>query len=85
MGKKDARIYTRLPMLRAERGLSRKDLAEVLGCHYQTVGYIERGEFMPSLEIALRSADYFGLPVESIFALEPFAPLTAENLKEASR
>ena len=28
--------------------------------HYQTVGYLERGEYSPSLELALRIADGFG-------------------------
>ncbi len=77
---KGTKIYTRLPMLRAERNLSRKQLAEVLDVHYQTIGYIERGEFMPSLEIAIKAAQYFDLPVEAVFSLEPFAPLSAENL-----
>lgn len=72
-------------MLRAERGLSRKQLAEVLEVHYQTVGYIERGEFMPSLEIAIKAAEYFGLPVEAVFSLEPFAPLSAANLSDDAK
>jgi hypothetical protein len=32
------------PALRAERGVSRRELADALGVHYQTVGYLERGE-----------------------------------------
>ena len=74
------KVYTRLPMLRAERNLSRKELANVLSVHYQTIGYIERGEFVPSLEIALKAAEYFGLPVEAIFSLNPFEPLNAASL-----
>jgi DNA-binding XRE family transcriptional regulator len=73
-------LYTRLPLLRAERGLSRRELAQVAGCHYQTIGYIERGEYMPSLEIALRLANHFKLPVEAVFSLKPFPPLGAEAL-----
>ena len=42
-------IHNRLPVLRAERGLSRKDLAQAIGVNYQTVGYLERGDFNPSL------------------------------------
>jgi uncharacterized protein YcbK (DUF882 family) len=37
-------IYNRIAMLRAERGISRRELADALGVHYQTVGYLERGE-----------------------------------------
>jgi DNA-binding XRE family transcriptional regulator len=69
-------IYTRLPVLRAERGLSRQDLAAALSINYQTVGYIERGDFNPSLELALRIAEFFALPVEAVFSRRPFAPLS---------
>ena len=47
-------IYNRIAMLRAERGISRRQLADALGVHYQTVGYLERGEYSPSLYLALR-------------------------------
>jgi DNA-binding XRE family transcriptional regulator len=66
-------IYNRIAMLRAERGISRRQLAEALAVHYQTVGYLERGEYSPSLYLALRIAEYFEVPVEVIFATEPFA------------
>ena len=73
-------VFNRLPLLRADRGISRSELADALGIHYQTVGYIERGEYSPSLHLALRIAAYFGLPVEAVFALEPFGPLGADAL-----
>ena len=73
-------IFNRLEMLRAERGLSRRDFADAVGVHYQTIGYIERGEYAPSLHLALRIAQYFGLPVEVVFSLEPFTPLSPESL-----
>jgi DNA-binding XRE family transcriptional regulator len=65
-------IYNRIAMLRAERGISRRQLAEALNVHYQTVGYLERGEYSPSLYLALRIAAYFEVPVEVIFSTEPF-------------
>ena len=77
-------VHNRLPLLRADRGMSRTDLAQALGIHYQTVGYIERGEYAPSLHLALRIARLFELPVEAIFALEPFGQLRAESLMEPS-
>ena len=64
-------------MLRAERGVSRRELADALDVHYQTVGYLERGEYSPSLHLALRIAAYFEVPVEVVFALEPFPRLGA--------
>jgi putative transcriptional regulator len=65
-------VYNRIPVLRAERGVSRRDLATALGVHYQTVGYLERGEYSPSLHLALRIAEYFEVPVEVVFSLKPF-------------
>jgi putative transcriptional regulator len=59
-------------MLRAERGISRRHLADALGVHYQTVGYLERGEYSPSLYLALKIAEYFEVPVEVIFSTTPF-------------
>ena len=65
-------VYNRIAMLRAERGISRRQLADALGVHYQTVGYLERGEYSPSLHLALRIAGYFEVPVEAVFSTEPF-------------
>lgn len=68
-------IYNRIAMLRAERGISRRELAEAVGVHYQTIGYLERGEYSPSLQLALQFAAYFEVPVETLFSLEPFPRL----------
>lgn len=69
------RVYNRIAMLRAERGLSRRELADALGVHYQTVGYLERGEYSPSLHLALRIAAYFEVSVEVVFSINPFKRL----------
>lgn len=68
-------VHNRIAMLRAERGVSRRELAEALGVHYQTVGYLERGEYSPSLHLALRIAEYFGVAVEVVFSTTPFKRL----------
>lgn len=72
-----SQIHNRLSVLRTERGLSRKQLAEEVGVNFQTIGYLERGDFNPSLELALKIATYFDVPVEAIFSLQPF-PTIAE-------
>ena len=71
-------VHNRLAVLRAERGLSRKQLADKLGINYQTIGYIERGEYNPSLELAFRFAEVFALPIEAIFSRQPLRPLSEE-------
>ncbi|GAB2648774.1 helix-turn-helix transcriptional regulator [Nocardia goodfellowii] len=68
-------IYNRIAMLRAERGISRRELADALGVHYQTIGYLERGEYSPSLHLALRIASYFEVAVEVVFSTDPFPRL----------
>lgn len=68
-------VHNRVAMLRVERGISRRQLAEALGVHYQTIGYLERGEYSPSLHLALRIAAYFDVAVEVVFSLKPFKRL----------
>jgi len=65
-------VHNRIALLRAEQSVSRRELADALGVHYQTIGYLERGEYSPSLHLALRIAAYFDLPVEIVFSLDPF-------------
>jgi putative transcriptional regulator len=65
-------VHNRIGLLRAEQGVSRRELADALGVHYQTIGYLERGEYSPSLHLALRIAAFFELPVEVVFSIEPF-------------
>ncbi|ASR33660.1 transcriptional regulator [Prauserella marina] len=72
-------IYNRIAVLRAERGVSRRQLAEALGVHYQTVGYLERGEYSPSLYLALRMAEYFEVSIEVLFSIHPFPRIGAEQ------
>ena len=75
VGEQSDVVHNRIAMLRAERGVSRRELAEALGVHYQTVGYLERGEYSPSLHLALRIAEYFGVAVEVVFSTRPFKRL----------
>ncbi|UCG61378.1 MAG: helix-turn-helix transcriptional regulator [Candidatus Zixiibacteriota bacterium] len=74
------KIYNRIAVLRQERNVSRKDLAEKIGVNFQTVGYLEREEYNPSLDLAFRISEYFGLPVDLIFSTEPLRPLSQELL-----
>jgi DNA-binding XRE family transcriptional regulator len=65
-------VFSRLEEQRAARDLSRQQLADLVGVHYQTVGYLERGEYSPSLALALKIAAVLGLRVEDLFSLSPF-------------
>jgi putative transcriptional regulator len=78
---KTRKIHNRIALLREERGVSRKELAEKIGVNFQTVGYLERGEYNPSLDLAFKISEFFGLPIEFIFSTEPLRPLSEELLK----
>ena len=62
-------------MFRAERGMSRRELAEAVGVNYQTIGYLERGDYKPSLELAMKIAQHFGVSVEMLFSFQRFEPI----------
>ena len=63
-------VTNRVEALRDRAGLTRQELADRVGVHYQTIGYIERGEYSPSLVLALKIAHVLDRSVEDIFWLE---------------
>ncbi|MDN8627248.1 helix-turn-helix transcriptional regulator [Corynebacterium ureicelerivorans] len=71
-------IYNRVRVLRAERDLSRAQLAELIDVNPQTVGALERGDHSPSLDLAFRICEVFDLPVEAVFSRTEFAPMSKE-------
>lgn len=71
-------LYNRIAVLRAERGISRQELADAVGVNYQTIGFLERGEYGPSLKLAFQIAEYFALPVEAIFSTRPLKALSQQ-------
>lgn len=62
-----AGMKNRLKVLRAERDWNQQDLADALGVSRQSVNAIETGKYDPSLPLAFRIADLFGLKIEEIF------------------
>ena len=60
-------MNNRLRVLRAERAWSQQDLAERLEVSRQSVNAIETGRYDPSLPLAFRIADLFGMTIEEIF------------------
>jgi len=64
-------VYNRIEEARTSLGLSRQDLADQVGVHYQTIGYLEREEYSPSLVLALRIAKLLNQEVTELFSLTP--------------
>ncbi len=65
-------VYNRIEEVRIELGLSRQDLADKAGVHYQTIGYLQRGAHRPSLLLALRIGKSLNQEVSELFSLTPF-------------
>ena len=64
------KIENRLRVLRAERSITQQKLAAAIGVTRVTISCIERGDYNPSLELALKLARYFERRVEDIFWAE---------------
>jgi DNA-binding XRE family transcriptional regulator len=64
-------VYNLIEVARVALGLTRQELADKVGVHYQTIGYLEREEYSPSLVLALRIANALNQDVAEIFSLTP--------------
>ena len=64
-------VYNLIEVARVALGLTRQELAHKVGVHYQTIGYLEREEYSPSLVLALRIANALNQDVTEIFSLTP--------------
>lgn len=65
-------VYNRIEEARTALGLSRQELADKVGVHYQTIGYLEREEYSPSLVLALRISSVLNQEISQLFSLAPF-------------
>ena len=66
-----ATLKTTLRKYRFERGeLSQQQLADMVGVSRQTIVSIERGDYAPSVKLALLLAEKLGAKVEDLFTLE---------------
>ena len=68
----EAPVHNRIAQQRELIGMSRQQLAEMVNVHYQTIGYLERGEYSPSLVLALRISEALNIDVQSLFSIKPF-------------
>lgn len=78
-------LFNRINLFRQEQGLSRKELAELVAVNPQTIGYLERGDYRPTVELALKLAQAFSVSVETLFALEPFPSLAEQLDRKAAK
>ena len=62
-------VFNQIEEIRTSLGLTRQELADLVGVHYQTIGYLERGEYSPSLVLALRISQTLNKEVSEVFSL----------------
>ena len=79
-------IHNRIALFRTEQGVTRRELADAVGVNHQTIGYLERGDYNPSLELAMKIAAFFDVPIELLFSFEPFESVASalRRAREAS-
>lgn len=63
-------MKNRLEQLRKERGIRQEELANALEVSRQTIGSLENGRYNPSILLAFKIAQYFGMSIEDIFIYE---------------
>ena len=63
-------MKNRIRVLRAERKWSQAELAERVSVSRNSINSVENGKFDPSLPLAFRIADAFGLSIEEVFSRE---------------
>lgn len=60
-------LYNKLKEYRAKVGINQREMGRLVGVSRQTISQIERGDYSPSVVLALKIAKYFSVSVEDIF------------------
>ena len=63
-------LYNRLKEYRASISVNQQEMGTLVGTSRQTISLIERGDYSPSVTLALKIAKVFDVPVEDIFYYE---------------
>lgn len=63
-------LYNKLKELRARKNINQQELGKLVGASRQTISLIERGDYSPSLTLAIKIAKVFDVTVEEAFQYE---------------
>lgn len=63
-------MKTRIRELRAKAGITQEELARQVGVRRETIVFLEKGKYNPSLKLACRVARALGSTIEEIFIFE---------------
>jgi len=63
-------VKTRIKELRAKAGLTQEELAQQVGVRRETIVFLEKGKYNPSLKLAYKVARTLGSTIEEVFTFE---------------
>ncbi len=63
-------MKNRIEEIRNEKGVRQEDLARLMGVSRQTISSLENGRYNPSIMLAHKIAQYFGMAIEEVFIFE---------------
>ncbi len=63
-------IYNQIKKMRTEKGVTQEQLGEAVGVSRQTIVAIEKGNYTPSLALAMSLARFFKISVEELFFMK---------------
>ena len=63
-------LYNRLKELRARKNINQQELGKLVGASRQTISLTERGDYSPSVTLAIKIAKVFDVTVEEAFQYE---------------
>ena len=63
-------MYNKIKEFRAKFDLSQLELAQKVGVRRETIVFLEKGKYNPSLKLAYDISKVFNQPIESIFIFE---------------
>ena len=63
-------MKNRIEEIRKERGIKQDDFAKSMGVSRQTISSLENGRYNPSIILAYKIAQYFGMTIEEVFIFE---------------
>ena len=63
-------MKNRIEEIRKEKGIRQEDFAKSMGVSRQTISSLENGRYNPSIVLAYKIAQYFGMTIEEVFVFE---------------
>lgn len=73
-------LKSNIKEFREEKGLTQIELADLIGVSRQTIYYLEKGDYNPSLTLSFKIAEVLKKPLNKIFFLEPIIKSKLESL-----